>query len=294
MVVVSVDAAGACQVGPASAKSALTPSIGTLTCTGAADGSGSRSASLVSAAPEVNGRPAYWTPQGGVEFEYAAAAWAEVQPMPSPRALIRPNNLAGWLAMPAVGIERSRGSAAAPGHVQPEVQSAASKALLLQIAAGLQYGDTTPLEFGFQLTVLPAGWQVADDYYFAPQAGRLVASGLSAGPTVDPTALGISIGPAESPASQYACKIIPGQTSSVTVDGAPALVRNLTGPDKQFQSLCANDIDGVSPYVDMDMNTPGSDAPLPGTDQFSSVLTVFRSVRLLGPDPAAWTTNPLG
>jgi hypothetical protein len=295
MVVVSVDAAGACSVGSAAAtKFAAAAPLGALTCTGAADGSGSRSAALASAAPDVNGRPAYWTPLGALEFQYAPAAWAEVQPMPSPRALTQPNDLSGWFNVPATAVERSRTAAAKLGHLQPEVQSAASKALLLEIAGGLQYGDTTPLMFGFELAGLPAGWLVAGDYYFAPQAGRLVASGLSAGPAVDPTALGISIGPAVSPTSDFACKVVTGQTSPVTVDGAAALFRYLNEPDKQWQSLCANDIDGVSPYVELDLNVPGTNTPLPGGAEVSSVLTLFQSVRLLGPNPSAWVTDPLG
>jgi hypothetical protein len=295
MVVVSVDAAGACSVGSAAAtKFASAAPLGALTCTGAADGSGSRSAALASAAPDVNGRPAYWTPLGALEFQYAPAAWAEVQPMPSPRALTQPNDLSGWFNVPATAVERSRTAAAKLGHLQPEVQSAASKALLLEIAGGLQYGDTTPLMFGFELAGLPAGWLVAGDYYFAPQAGRLVASGLSAGPAVDPTALGISIGPAVSPTSDFACKVVTGQTSPVTVDGAAALFRYLNEPDKQWQSLCANDIDGVSPYVELDLNVPGTNTPLPGGAEVSSVLTLFQSVRLLGPNPSAWVTDPLG
>jgi hypothetical protein len=296
MVAVSVDTAGACRVGPASPKSAVAPSLGTLTCVGAADGSGSRSADLASTAPDVNGRPAYWTTVGALEFEYAAGAWAEVTPMPNPQVCVHcaPNNLAGWVSRPAAEVERSRASAARLSPAQPEVQSAASRALLLQIAAGLQYGETTPLVFGFELAGLPAGWLVADDYYFAPQAGRLAAAGLSAGPAVDPTALGISVGPAESPSSNYACKVVAGQTSQVTVDGATALFRNLNEPDKQWQSLCANDIDGVSPYVEMDLNVPGSNAPLPGGAEVRSVLTLFQSVRLLGPNPASWVTDPLG
>jgi hypothetical protein len=294
MVVVSVDAASACRLGPASSVSTGAPSIGTLTCRGAADGTGSRSADLVRVAPDVNGRPAYWSLQGGLEFEYAAGAWAEVLPMANPAICVHcaPNNLAGWSNVGARPARTARGNTVS---AQPAVpQSAASRSLLLTVASSLRYGDTAPLVFGFKLTGLPAGWNVTDDYYFAPQAGRLAASGLSAGPAVDPTALGVSIGPAVSPTSAYACKVIPGQTSPVLVDGAPALVRDLSEPDKQFQSLCANDIDGVSPYVALDLNAPGSNAPLPGGAGISSVLTLFQGVRLLGPDPAAWTTDPVG
>jgi hypothetical protein len=322
MVEVTVDARDSCRIEPTSkampkaALSGLTSGTASITATPAqtlsctdpsSGGLGNRVAELASAAPDVNGEPAYWTPEGALVWQYAPGAWAEVMPMVNPMycvsavragAACAGGNVAGWTnvsgAAAAAAVGRSRAAATKQALVQPQVQSAASKALLLQIAANLQYGDTTPLVFGFELAGLPAGWQVADDYYFAPQAGRLAASGLSAGPEVDPTALGISVGPAVSPTSQYACKFVPGQSSSVTVDGEPALFRYLNEPDKQWQSLCANDIDGLSPYVELDLNVPGSSAPLPGGTEVSSVLTLFQSVRLLGPNPAAWLTDPLG
>jgi hypothetical protein len=303
LVAVTVDTTGSCRIEPTSvampkaAASADAPAQ-TLSCTDPSPGAGNRSAELASAAPDVDGEPAYWTPQGALEWRYASGAWAEVEPMENP-ACYAPGaactGVVGWVNTPASAvISRGRVQGAKEAQVQPRVQSAASKTLLLEIAAGLQYGDTTPLVFGFELAGLPASWQVAADYYFAPQAGRLAASGLSAGPAVDPTALGISISPAVSPTSDSACKVVTGQTSPVTVDGAPALFRYLNEPDKQWQSLCANDIDGVSPYLELDLNTPGSDAPLPGGAEVSSVLTLFQSVRLLGPNPAAWVADPLG
>ena len=304
MVRVTIDAAGACRAAPAAAWLASLParrrqsislprSAQTLSCTDPF--TGGRFAELAKAAPDVNGRPAYWSQLGALEWQYAAGAWAEVDPEPNPRVCVHctPNNLAGWQNVPALNGRQRGAGPSAPARVASP-QSAASQELLLKIAASMRYGETERLLFGFQLAALPTGWQVAADYSFVPQAGRLAGGGISAGPSVDPTALGVGVGPAVSPTSEYACKQIPGQTSDITVDGAPAVFRNLNEPDKQFESLCANNIDGVAPYVAMDMNTPGSNAKLPGTGMFSSVLTVFRSVRLLGPDPAAWTTDPLG
>jgi hypothetical protein len=308
MVEVTVDAAGACRTELTTMKSrtastAATP-VHALSCTDrSSEGPGNRLAELASAAPDVNGQPAYWTPEGALEWQYAPGAWAEVMPMINPSYCVSAGagctgaNVAGWMNVSALrAYVRGRPGTAADtrAQVQPRVQSAASKTLLLEIAAGLQYGDTTPLVFGFELAGLPASWQVAADYYFAPQAGRLAASGLSAGPAVDPTALGISISPAVAPTSDSACKVVTGQTSPVTVDGAPALFRYLNEPDKQWQSLCANDIDGVSLYVALDLNKPGSNTPLPGGAEVSSALTLFQSVRLLGPNVAAWVTDPLG
>lgn len=294
MVQVTIDAAGACRIVPTPAGIARTTAPArSLSCTDPSPGGVGRLAELAAAAPDVTGGQAYWTPQGALEWQYAAGGWGEVMPMANPQVCVHcaPNSLAGWRNVPALAGRARLGQATPARAAAP--QSAASRALLLKIAASIRYGDTTPLVFGFQLAGLPAEWHVADDYYFAPLAGRLVAGGISAGPAVDPTALGVSVGPAVSPASEYACKVVAGQTGYVTVNGAPALLRNLNEPDKQWQSLCMNNIGGVSAYVALDLNSPGSTAPLPGTEEFSSVLTVFRSVHLLGGDPAAWTTDPL-
>jgi hypothetical protein len=293
MVTVSIDAAGACRVRPA-ASSATTPrSVGTLSCAGAADGSGTRYADLVSAAPDVNGRPAYWTLQGALDFAYAGGAWAEVLPMANPYTCVHcaPNNLAGWGNVLRKPANRTGVKPVLAQVAQPE--SPASQLLLFKIAASLRYGDTTSLVFGFEFAGLPGGWQVASEYYFAPKSGLLAAAGLSAGPAVDPSALSISIGPAVATTSDYACKYVAGQSAAVTLDGAPALLRTLDDPDKHWQSLCANDVGGVQPYLTLDLNTPGSNAPLPGGDQLGTLLTVFGNVHLLGPDPTSWTTVPL-
>jgi hypothetical protein len=314
MVVVTVDTAGSCRIEPtslvmagraalrgetASPPAAATPAQ-TLSCTDPSPDGENRLAELAGTAPDVNGQPAYWTPQGALEWRYGRGAWAEVMPTESPRycatgGACTDNKLAGWVTVPAAAADRGRSGVppADEGRVRPQAQSAATKVLLVKIAASLRYGSTTPLVFGFEIAGLPDGWQQADNYYYELQDGRLAATSWSAGPTVDPTALAISVGPAVSPTSEYACKAIPGQTSYVTVDGARAVLRNLNAPDKQFQSLCANEIDGVAPYVALDLNVPGSNTPLPGGIQASSVLTLFQGVRLLGPDPAAWTTTPL-
>jgi hypothetical protein len=46
--------------------------------------------------------------------------------------------------------------------------------------------------------------------------------------------------------------------------------------------------------VSIDMNTPGSNAPLPGSSELGGALGVLARLRFLGADPAAWTAAPLG
>ena len=43
----------------------------------------------------------------------------------------------------------------------------------------------------------------------------------------------------------------------------------------------------------MDINNPASDTPLPGSTQLGGSLGVLGRLLLLGPDPAAWITNPV-
>jgi hypothetical protein len=312
MVAVTVDTAGSCRIEPTTSTalagraaalrrqkvstSGSALPANTLWCADPSPDGSSRFAELASAAPDIQGEQAYWTPDGALDWQYAPDAWAEVKPMDNPAhcaaaTACTGGQVAGWVNVPAAIVVRGRVPTA--HDVQRQPQSAASKALLLQIAGGLRYGDSTPLVFGFTLAGLPAGWQPADSYSYAPQNGRLAATGWSAGPAVDPTALTISVTPAVAANSEYACNDIAGQSTSTTLDGAPALLRTLNEPDKHWQSLCANDIDGVQPYLTLDLNTPGSNAPLPGSGEFGSLLAVFGSVRLLGPDPAAWTTDPV-
>ncbi|MGH3300103.1 MAG: hypothetical protein ACRDOK_00240 [Streptosporangiaceae bacterium] len=150
--------------------------------------------------------------------------------------------LAGWVNVPASGSRGRAGvQAAQQSQVQPEPQSAAAKALLEKIAASLQYGDTTPLVFGFELADLPAGWQ--------------------------PTA--------------------------VTLDARRPCCATSTSRTSTGRACARTTSTGCSPTHPRPEH-PGSGAPLPGGDRFGGLLTVFGSVRLLGPDPAAWTTDPLG
>jgi hypothetical protein len=78
--------------------------------------------------------------------------------------------------------------------------------------------------------------------------------------------------------------------------GVQWVYRVLSETNKQWQDLCTtgavNGVTGVS--VSIDMNTPGSTAPLPGSPELGGALGVLARLRFLGADPAAWTAAPLG
>ena len=91
------------------------------------------------------------------------------------------------------------------------------------------------------------------------------------------------------------CNFVDGQSSYVTLDGAPALLRVMNQTHKHWESLCAQDVHGLWVYLTLDLNVPGTnDTPLPGGSQVGGLMTVFARMILLGTNPASWTTRPEG
>ena len=215
-------------------------------------------------APNINGQPAFWTDHGsGVAWEYAPDAWAELS---------------------LSGIAAGGGKAVPP--------SAATRALLQKVAARVAYGDTTPLTFAFRVSgELPAGWKLWRAG-FDVSGGRMFGTGITVGPSVDTSALSISASTVTGPA---ACDSGVGQPTYVNRLGVSwAYIVNRQPGDTQ-QRLCATaPVDGLTGVnITMDINDPASNAPLPGSRQLGGSLGVLGRLLLLGPDPAAWITNPV-
>ncbi|MFY9671639.1 MAG: hypothetical protein WAK44_27115, partial [Trebonia sp.] len=219
---------------------------------------------VTGAAPNINGRSAFWTDHGsGVAWEYAPDAWAEL-------------SLSGIAA----------------GGGKPLPPTAATQALLQKVAAHVAYGGTTPLTFAFRLSgELPAGWQVWRAS-FDVSGGRMFGTGITVGPSVDTSALSIS---ASIVTGSALCESGGGQSSYVSRLGVQWLyiVQNL--PDDVWQRLCATaPVDGLTGVnITMDMNNPESGTPLPGSAQLGGALGVLSRLLLLGPSPAAWIANPV-
>jgi hypothetical protein len=219
---------------------------------------------VTGAAPDVNGRPAFWTDHGsGVAWEYAPDAWAEL-------SLSR--------------IAADGGKALPP--------SAATRALLLKVASHVAYGGATPLTFAFRLSgELPAGWQLWRAS-FDVSGGRMLGTGVTVGPSVDTSALSISASTVTGPAVCDSGAGLPSYVSRLGVEWA-YIVDNLS--KDALQRLCATarvgGLSGVN--ITMDMNNPASSAPLPGSAQLGGALGVLARLLLLGPNPASWVTNPV-
>jgi hypothetical protein len=253
----------------------------TLSC---ADGEGEGSP-LVRPAPRVNGDAAFWDSRGDLIWEYGSGAWAGLVPSLLIMEPHRDPRFDGWYNAPARGR-----SARAGGHPVYK-QSAATRALLLKVAASVRYGNSTPQVYGFTVSGVPASWRAAAvPTGFQPMDGRLVNTGWQLGPAADAGGLTISA----VPAANGSCQFLAGRAQAVTVDGEQGLLRTIDETDKHEQTLCAADVHGLSVVIDLDVSIPGTnDTPLPGSDGFGSALAVFGHLRLLGPDPDRWSTSPL-
>jgi hypothetical protein len=253
-----VNARGTCALYPAGAKAnVLARGSLQVTCTDA-------SFDVTGVAPDVHGNAAFWTDHGsGIAWQYAPEAWAELF------------------------AYRTSG-----GETPP---SAATKAMLLKVAAHVAYGGTTPLTFPFRLSGLPAGWQLSRAS-FTVSGGRMTGSGITAGPGIDTSALTID---ASTLSGRAACDFVTGRstsTSYVTRLGVKWLYRKVDLPGNAWQELCATGpVDGLTGVtIGMNMNDPATGKPLPGAAQLAGALGVLARLRLLGPDSAAWTTSPVG
>jgi hypothetical protein len=303
----TVNARGACQV------SATRPVNSTAQCLIVTGDPGT------SKAPDVNGRPAWYFGYGGqIAWEYARDAWAtldtgvdETTPAGSSQQWVQQRNVArraaarGWTLSPAgtgTGLRDGRSGTAfnVPAAVkdgQLITPSAQTRALLHQIASTVKFGATQPVVFPFRLTGgLPAGWQLSPLYTvtFRPSGGKLLGSGISAGSAADPTALSVG---ASAP-DGYGCNFVAGQSSYVTEYGVSWVYRVIDEVDKHVEMLCSTEpVDGLDVGISLDMNTPGSNAPLPGSASLGGVFGVFgvfTRMKFLGTDPSRWTSAPLG
>ena len=213
-------------------------------------------ARITGPAPAVRGHRAYWAGPYLV-WQYARGGWA-------------------WLLPPT--------------SYSPEGSSAASREVgrrnAVKIAAHVRYGAATPpLKFAVQLTRLPSHWRVGSVFY-QPGAGVLQATRLALS-TGNPD-LGADGGLQyqtnlpwfttieRAPAHGNLC----GRGRPETVNGYQVVVTQRG----DTQSLCAANADGLALYI----GQRGAHPPISVPELFGDHL------RLLGANPANWTTKPIG
>jgi hypothetical protein len=162
----------------------------------------------------------------------------------------------------------------------------AAAGVVIKVAGNVRYGAAgSPVKFPVQLVGMPAGWMLAY-VHFAADAGVLGASqygltGTGVGAdspmfTTDPTA-----------GSGSSCYYYPdGQSARRTINGYRVTVNHLPAANGNppVEQVCAPSADGLAVFV----STYGSHAS-------PNAVSIFRGhMRLLGTDPANWTTKPLG
>ena len=220
-------------------------------------------ARITGPAPAVRGHRAFWAGSDLV-WQYARGGWA-------------------WLSLPYP-------------YASPKLSTAAkreaAKRDAVKIAGHVRYGaPTPPLVFPAQLTRLPSQWRVSSVYYL-PDAGVLRAERFALG-TGNPD-LGadggleyqtnlpyFSIDPA-TPHKGY-CYRAPGSTSE-TINGYRVVLTHQDRGSLLRQDLCAAHAGGLALYI----SQFGAHPPIDLASLFGNHL------RLLGTNPANWTTNPIG
>ena len=159
------------------------------------------------------------------------------------------------------------------------VYAPAGRTLIEKMAGAVRFGQDQPLYTPFRLNHgLPAGWAVARTDSLVTN-GRPLVWQLEAGPAVQPQALTIADDP-----QGGVCDLQPPQ-STLTADGIDWDYYFSTGPGAD-QSICAlTRVDGRG-YLNMYYFWRGHPQAL-------NLASLVRSMRLLGPDPSRWTTQPI-
>jgi hypothetical protein len=213
-----------------------------------------------SRAPDVNGHLAYWLRGAQLAWEYAPGAWSVLD----------------WtdanLPWPPAGAERTA---------------------VLRVAAGVRYGQSTPIRFPYWISGLPAGWRVSEVDY-APLAGQPVVQTLQLDDyqgkvgNFAPTDVDeVQIFAAPAAHSDFSCP--QGAVQHMTVDGAAAVLEYSPAHGRD-QQLCIPDWRGLRVLVWL---TARDNAPAPNPTGPHGVLAYARLLHPLGPDAAHWTANLL-
>jgi hypothetical protein len=142
-------------------------------------------------------------------------------------------------------------------------------AQIRKIAEHVRYGSNLRLRFPFRLKGIPASWKV-EGAGSQVEGGKLRGYLLYLNPGGDSHGVTILI----EPPYTGSCVNIGGMTEPVTFDGATGVNRAAD------HNACFASLHGM--YVDV------------SSDQAGGALGLLHHLQVLGPDPANWTTNPLG
>jgi len=192
-------------------------------------------------APPVHGRPGFWLRGKMLAWQYAPHSWATLQAY-------------------------RRGTAV-------------PTAVLLRVAAAVRYGDPDAPgpRFPYQLTGIPASWQVTSVHW---RAKDLLGKGMSAG-----LAGQFLVTPGSGK-----CWFAPGESRWLTLNGAKAVLTVFRQPGaRTYQGLCVPEADGLSVNFLLFRAHGEHGFPFGGAAQL-----FLHHLHLLGPDSVNWTARPLG
>jgi hypothetical protein len=252
----TVWAPGTCNLGAAQVLAALRKHHHPLlNC--AQDADAGWAATLSRTAPAVAGRPGFWFEGHMLAWEYAPRAWAT--------------------------LYVSRRGAPLPA------------ATIVTVAAHVRYAATTAasVKFPYQFTGVPKSWRVMSVDWRATAAGLVTTNSKELG---DQAAVGTPNGRVTGTIGQIVvspgkskCWFDPHGSQRITLGAVKAIYTLFRQPGvRSYQGLCVPETDGLSVFF-LVFRAPGSHAyPLGG-----ATGVFLHHLRLLGPDPANWTTRPL-
>lgn len=168
------------------------------------------------------------------------------------------------------------------------MSTGARPAELRRVAANVRYRSNLRLPFPFRLVGTPASWKLGGAGVQETQ-GKLTGYALYMGPSQDPEGMSVLV----EPSFPHACSFTAGQIQSVSFDGARGVLvtTNLSGPagpggqsgSEHQQDVCFPSLHGMQVWVSVSL-----------PDRVGGAMGLLHHVQVLGPDPANWTTKPLG
>jgi hypothetical protein len=233
----------------------------TLVCGLGSDGT--LNAPLAGRAPAVNGRIAFWLSgrgAGSAQMRHQSVVW---QYAPD-----------GWAQL-----------SDATGTLKPE-------SIPIRVASGVVFGGGArdQIEFAAELTKVPAHWQVSS-VSFDRTNGVMGATGYSVTEGSLSIAAGGGVAVSDLPSvstfiGQGRCYFYPaGQSVHQVINGYRAVVTRI--PPQRGNPLtsqvCVPNANGLFIFVSVIGSHPAIDP-----------VTLFRHMKLLGANPASWTTQPIG
>jgi hypothetical protein len=214
----------------------------------------------------VNGHPAYWTPNGGPILSVTGGVSSSNARIKSDTHVRQRDGALAWQYAPGGWADVY---ALTPG-------------IALRIASAARFGPkvAAPLTFPVQLTGAPAAWHIDRGYEVRARDRAVSVVGFAGRAGMPAVAAAPSSG-------ESACRQALAQETEIrtrVINGYKVYTYGASAAHPAESGLCAPDAGGLWVLL----------TAAPGTsDELSTLVTIFAHMRLLGQDPANWTTDPV-